>query len=272
LIGAFWRPTDAIAAWKLPHIAWLFVQLGMGGVLGILTYLLVRAAKSAAEESAYLLGAIAISAGMSGYLALSPITTCAIAGALLINLPLEHVARLRTAIVTVERPLDLIFLLIAGAIWDPTAWQGWVLAPIFVFARVGGKLIGGYVAKRAGPEELPDPVTLGLALAPQSPIAIATIVSYVTLYKPDARGASNLPWMMTAVIVGGVLTELTVQAIVRFRGGLQLDRNAPPDDMHSQAPPPVARTDEGKEGVAASIPSAPRVPTFAAPGDGADRS
>ena len=90
-------------------------------------------------------------------------------------------------IAQVERPLYLIFLLVAGALWDPRAWQGWVLAPVFVLSRVGGKLIGAHVAKRTGPEELPDAGTLGLALAPQSPIAIATIVSYVTLYKP-ARG------------------------------------------------------------------------------------
>ena len=31
LICAFFRPTDAYSTWKLPHIAWLFVTLGMGG-------------------------------------------------------------------------------------------------------------------------------------------------------------------------------------------------------------------------------------------------
>ena len=87
LICAFFRPTDAMSAWKLPHIAWMFVTLGMGGVLGILTYILVRSAKSQAEEMALLLGAIALSAGMAGYLAISPLVTCAIAGALLTNLP-----------------------------------------------------------------------------------------------------------------------------------------------------------------------------------------
>ena len=49
--------------------------------------------------------------------------------------------------------------------------------------------MGAHVATRVGPEELPDPDTLGLALSAQSPIAIATIVSYVTLYRGD--GASN---------------------------------------------------------------------------------
>src|SRR5262249_36577534 len=34
LICAYFRPADAFGAWRLPHIAWLFVTLGLGGVLG----------------------------------------------------------------------------------------------------------------------------------------------------------------------------------------------------------------------------------------------
>jgi hypothetical protein len=145
--------------------------------------------------------------------------------------------------VTVERPLYLIFLLIAGALWDPTAWQGWVLAPVFVFARVSGKVMGGYVAKYFGPAELPDAGTLGLALSPQSPIAIAIIVSYATLYKSQTGDSTNMPWLMTACIGSAVITELTVQTIVRLRGGLRFDMRgssmssyAPWDDAASPAP------------------------------------
>ncbi|HWL84682.1 MAG TPA: hypothetical protein VNO21_02710, partial [Polyangiaceae bacterium] len=148
LICAAFRPTDAVAAWKLPHIAWIFVTLGTGGVFGILTYALLRSAKNANEEFAYLLGAIALSAGMSGYLALSPLVTCAIAGALLANLPHKKFEQLKETMLQVERPLYLIFLLIAGALWDVTAWQGWLLAPVFVSSRIGGKLIGAHIAKR----------------------------------------------------------------------------------------------------------------------------
>ena len=227
LICAAFRPTDAVAAWKLPHIAWIFVTLGMGGVFGILTYALLRSAKNASEETAYLLGAIALSAGMSGYLAISPLVTCAIAGALLTNLPHKNFDQLKATMLQVERPLYLIFLLIAGAMWDVTAWQGWLLAPVFVSARVGGKLIGAHVAKRTGPEGLPDATTLGLALAPQSPAAIATIVSYATIYKPHATEAASLGWLMTACIAGAVITEIIVQATVRMRGGLRIDFRSP---------------------------------------------
>jgi len=238
LICAFFRPGDALSAWRLPIVAWLFVTLGLGGVLGILTYVLVRSAKTAAEEMAYLLGAIGISAGMSGFLGISPLVSCAIAGALLTNLPHKNLDRLKATIGLVERPLYLIFLLVAGALWDPTAWEGWALVPIFVFSRVAGKLFGAIVAKSAGPEGLPDAGTLGLALSPQSPIAIATIVSYVTLYRPLTAGAHALPWLMTACIGGAVLTELTVQAIARVRGGLGISDLRSPS-MVSAPPPPM---------------------------------
>lgn len=245
LICAYYRPADDVSAWHLPHIAWLFVTLGLGGVFGILTYVLVRGAESEAQEMALLLGSTAISAGMSGYLGVSPLVTCAIAGALLTNLPYKGMARLRQTMVQVERPLYLIFLLVAGALWDPTAWQGWLLVPVFVFARVSGKVIGAHIGKITGPAGLPDPATLGLALSPQSPISIATIVAYVTLYR-RATTAPVLSWLMTTCIGGAVLTEVVVQVVARLRGGLTLERDpaagsiypAPPHEMDSLTPPP----------------------------------
>jgi hypothetical protein len=129
---------------------------------------------------------------------------------------------LRASILQLERPLYLIFLLVAGALWDPTAWQGWVLVPVFVLARVGAKVLGAALAVRTGPPQLPDTGTLGIALSPQSPIAIAIIVSFSTIYASgEARTA--IAWMTTAVIGGAVLTELGVQVIARLRGGLRFE-------------------------------------------------
>jgi hypothetical protein len=223
LVCSFFRPADEIGMWKLPAVAWTFVTLGMGGVLGILAHVLLRGAQGPAEETAYLLGAVALSAGMSGYLAVSPLVVCAVAGAVLTNLPQRHVVSLRDAILQLERPLYLIFLLVAGALWQPMAWQGWFLAPVFALARVGAKVFSAHAAVRAGPAQLPDAGTLGLALSPQSPIAIATIVGFATLYGGAEAPGSRVPWMTTAVIGSAVLTEIAVQAIARLRGGLRFD-------------------------------------------------
>ena len=257
LICAFFRPSDAVAAWKLSHIGWLFVTLGMGGVLGILTYVLVRSASSLPEEVAYLLGAIALSAGMSGYLGISPLVSCAIAGALLTNLPHKDARELKQTMIQLERPLYLIFLLIAGALWDPTQLAGWVLVPVFALTRVAGKIVGAHVAEHTGPKELPDATTLGLALAPQSPIAIATIVSYMTLYGVRPAATS----LMTAVIGSAVITELAVQAIARGRGGLKFDIGNP--SFSSIRPPPPSFMSAALHATDAALgaPTLPDIPT-----------
>jgi Kef-type K+ transport system membrane component KefB len=186
---------------------------------------------------------------------------CAIAGALLINLPYQNVERLKATLAQVERPLYMILLVIAGALWDPTAWQGWALVPIFVAARVAGKIMGARVAKRVGPKELPDATTLGLALSPQSPVAIATIVSYYAIYRTQTENAANLPWLMTATIGGAVLTELTVQILVRMRGGLRFELGS------LSIPPPSVRpvamvNDPGHE---PAIPTPAALPKIADP-------
>ncbi|HMY19947.1 MAG TPA: hypothetical protein PKA58_26655, partial [Polyangium sp.] len=95
--------------------------------------------------------------------------------------------------------------------WRPGEWQGWVLAPAFVLARVAGKRLGAIWSKRAGPKELPSAGMLALALAPQSPISIVVIVSAATLY--EGQGAERVRWAINAVIIGGVLTEVVVRLL-----------------------------------------------------------
>jgi hypothetical protein len=252
ILNAYYRPSDAFSTWRIPAVAWVLITLGLAVLLGVLTHVLVRSARSKAEEFALLLGAIALTAGVAGHFSISPLVTGAGAGAVFVNLPLPNAIRLRATMRSLERPLYLIFLSVAGALWNASAWQGWVLAPMFVFARVSGKVIGAHIAKQTGPESLPDASTLGLAFAPQSPISIATIVGYVTLYGVSQRRADG--WLMTACIVGAVLTEVTVQGIVQLRGGLALEpkRNVSHDSIHgsfaeSEAPSPSAATPADRE-------------------------
>lgn len=209
-VAIYFRPEGTGIQWQLPSSAWFLVTLGLGGTLGIISYVLLRGAHNAAEEVALLLGAVALSAGVSGYLALSVPVICAIAGALMANLPMRDLQGLRTTLMTVERPIYLIFLLVVGAQWRPGEWQGWVLAPAFVLARVAGKRLGAIWSKRLGPKGLPSARMLALALAPQSPISIVVIVSAATLYGSNAP--ERVRWAINAVIIGGVLSE----GVVRF--------------------------------------------------------
>ena len=209
VVAIYFRPEGTGIRWVLPSSAWFLVTLGLGGALGIVSYVLLRGARNAAEELALLLGAVALSAGVAGYLALSVPVICAIAGALMANLPMRDLEGLRATLAMVERPIYLIFLLVVGAAWRPGEWQGWVLAPAFVLARVAGKRLGAIWSKRAGPKELPSARMLALALAPQSPISIVVIVSATTLY--EGHGHERIRWAINAVIIGGVLSEFVVR-------------------------------------------------------------
>jgi hypothetical protein len=209
LIACLFRPTTEATRWILPGSAWLLVSLGLGGILGILTYALLRGTENASEELALLLGAVALSSGMAGYLALSPVVICAVAGALLANLPLRDAEGFTKVLQDVERPLYLIFLLFAGASWRPAEWQGWLVAPVFVAARVAGKYLSAAAIAGSGADEhLPPAGQLSRALMPQSPTSIVAIVSAATLY----HDATRIRWGMNAVIIGGVLTELVARS------------------------------------------------------------
>lgn len=213
LTAIFFRPQGHVL-WTLPTSAWFLVEVGLGGVLGIVTYVLIRGAKSTTERLSLLLGAIALSAGMAGYLALSVPVVCAVAGALLANLPMHDTDGFKRILLDVERPLYLVFLVVVGASWRPSEWQGWVLAPAFVFARVVGKRLGAIWAKRLGPPELPSARELSLALLPQSPIAIVCVVSASTLFQNS--NLDRVRWSINAVIIGGVLTEVVVRVLERI--------------------------------------------------------
>jgi hypothetical protein len=231
LAAIFFRPQGHVL-WTLPSSAWLLVEIGLGGVLGIVTYVLIRGASTSTEKLALLLGAIALSAGMAGYLALSVPVVCAVAGALLANLPMTDAEGFKRTLLDVERPLYLVFLVVVGAAWRPTEWQGWILAPTFVFARVIGKRLGAIWSKRLGPRELPSARELSLALVPQSPIAIVCVVSASTLFHNN--NVERIHWATNAVIIGGVLTELVVRALERLG-----PRGAPPSIAAHHGPEEV---------------------------------
>lgn len=246
VVAIFFRPESGTTMWVLPPSAWLLVSLGLGGVLGILSYILIRGARTETEELALLLGAIALSAGMAGYLALSVPVVCAIAGALLANLPLRDPDGLRRILLDVERPIYLIFLLIVGASWRPGEWQGWIIAPVFVLARVAGKYLGAMLARELGPAELPPARDMAVALTPQSPIAIVGIVAAATLYGDS--GAERIRWALNAIIIGGVLTEIAIRTIERLdaRRAVLLAPSDPADASDASAtddgPPSAAGT------------------------------
>lgn len=207
-VAIMFRPDRTVTLWHLPRSGWFLMTLGLGALLGIVVYLLVRNVEDEKEQLALLMGAVALASGMAGYLALAVPVVCALAGAVLINFPMRNGERIVRTLRDVERPLYLLFLFILGAAWRPDEWQGWVLGLVFAISRAYGKIVAMRVATWFD-RDLPDWKPLAVALLPESTIAIVVLFSATAIDGASAN--APVRWAVNAVIVGSVLTEIAVQ-------------------------------------------------------------
>lgn len=212
-IAAYFRPPGAAVAWQLPGTAWLFVTLGMGTTIGGLIYLTLGRVKAGPEFSLLMLGSVCFASGMAGYLRLSPIVVCFIAGVILVNLPGGSQHHVRGALARLERPIYLLFLLIAGSLWQVSDWRGWVLMVFFVAARLGGNWLAVMFCLKRGLGELQRDERRSLVFAPVGTLSIATVVNAKDLYS-----SATMPWIVTTVIGGAMVTEFIVQFATRGIG------------------------------------------------------
>jgi Kef-type K+ transport system membrane component KefB len=233
-ITAYFR-VDVSGTWQLPDTAWIFVSLGLGVAIGVLIFAMIRVPVSNAEFLAVVLGAIAFASGLAGYLRLSPIAICFIAGVLVTNFPNEQRDSVFKILHHLERPVHLLFLMIAGAVWNVADWRGWVLVPLFVAGRVLGKWTGVIASKTAVGAYLPSSFTDERNwVTPLSGLSVALVISVQSLYA-DA----GLPWIVTAVIGGSIVTEFLVSRTGPSGSDAapvaqidDLERSGPIDELH----------------------------------------
>ena len=207
LLVAFFRPEGLQVAWQLPGVAWIFIILGLGTMMGAVIYVLITMADTGPHFALALLGSVAFAGGMASYLRLSPVVVCFIAGAIAVNFPGEWRARASEALTRLERPIYFVFLVIAGALWRGAGWYGWVMMLLFVAARFAGKwLATTSVRSQAREAGFGAAESRAITLAPIGALSIAVIVSAQDLYL-----SPNLPLLVTAVIGGAVVTEIVTQ-------------------------------------------------------------
>jgi hypothetical protein len=241
---------------QLPDTAWLFVSLGLGVALGALFFAMVRVPVSNAEFLAVILGSIAFASGLAGYLGLSPIVICFIAGTLVINFPCDQRESIFRILNHLERPIHVLFLVVAGAVWSIGDWRGWVLVPLFVAARTAGKWLGVLGAHASVGHALPDGFADRRTLvSPLSSLSIALVVSVASLHT-----APTLAWVTTAVIGGAFLIELVVQFLPEPRVAVaRRSTEQPAVEVATATATTVGAPDEEIE----RPPMKPRPPTLA---------
>lgn len=209
-VAAYFRPQGASVAWHLPGTAWLFITVGLGTIVGGVLYGTLSNLKAGPEFSLLMLGSIAFTAGLAGFLRLSPLVVCFIVGLILVNMPGGSKQQIREALERMERPIYLIFLVVAGSLWDVTEWQGWALMVLFVAARLLGKWVSVVLCRKSLPGGISREEEQTLIYSPLGALSIAMVVSAQDLYFGPA-----VSWIVTAVIGAAVVTEVIVQFAFR---------------------------------------------------------
>lgn len=203
-IMAYFRD-DSASTWQLPRTAWLFVTVGLGVMIGVLIFAAIRLPRSNAEFLAMVLGAVAFASGLASVLRVSPIVICFIAGVLITNFPNDQREGVFRILNRLERPIHLLFLMIAGALWSVFDWRGWALVPLFIACRIAGKWLGVVITRASVGSVLPVEFTTHRQLVlPMSTLSIALVVSI------ERFRDLGLNWVVTAVIGGAAVTELIV--------------------------------------------------------------
>jgi hypothetical protein len=186
---------------------WFVLSLCLGTLLGFLLHLLTQMRCSEEELLIFVVGMVLFSSGIALYLNLSPLFINAVMGLLIANLRGSK-DRIFSLLVRLEKPFYIVFLILAGAIWQPGSAWALPLAAVYLGLRFVGKLSGGALAARAAADAVRPPLAMGLGLVSQGGMAIAMVMNY---YQLSTGPVTDV--VVTVVLISVILNELAGPAL-----------------------------------------------------------
>jgi hypothetical protein len=181
---------------------WLAAILLLGIACGLLFRIFLG--RSTADDDRTFLascGVIVLTSGLAAALGISPLFTCAAAGAT-VSLTTRKGGALEQVMERLERPALAMLSIFAGAMWRPIFGLLWLL-PIAYFAA---RLVAVRVAARVGLVTRPGlapVVSVGAALLAQGSVAAAIAINHAQIY-PD-EGPLVLATILTPMVLVDVL-------------------------------------------------------------------
>lgn len=184
------------------------VAIGVGG--GALFHLFLGGERKPDRLFIALAGAIVLASGTATYLRLSPLLTCMLVGAILVNTSSSR-TEIATVLGAAERPAYYVLLIFAGMSWRPSAQAAWLVpVALFLLARTACK-VGVPRAATWWNGALPmlGP-RWGRALLGQGGLAVALAFDYLLQH-----GALLPNVVFTAAVTSVLLTEFAAVRLVR---------------------------------------------------------
>jgi hypothetical protein len=226
VLAMFHRPIVGTVRAPTPT-EWVAITMGIGLVGGWLFHLFLGEERSPDRLFIALAGAVILTTGAANYVGMSPLLPGMLLGVILVNTTRQR-DLVRETITRVERPLYFIMLVCAGALWAPSAADGFVLVLAYLLVRAAVRVGGARLVSRANGVHGAFGPRWGLGLLGQGGLAIALGLDYLTTLS------AVLPNLVfTTAILSVILTDL-------FSAKLALDALAEvPEYVELPAPPAV---------------------------------
>ena len=190
---------------------WAWVTVLLGGALGVLFSLFLAGDESDNSRFLALVGIIAFASGGAYFLELSPLAVNLSMGFVLVNFA-RGGQLLHTTLESTERPMTLVLLIFAGALWQPTELVPTMLVlGGFLVARTGAKWLASVIAGW-GTSLRKD---LFRGLLAHGNVTLAMAVSFRLVYDGEAAKIAY-----SAVLGSIILNDLMAPRLLR---GLLVD-------------------------------------------------
>lgn len=220
LVSTFHRDVPG-AALSLRATEWAVLSVGLGITLGLLFTAFLLGDESANGRFLALVGIITFGAGAAWWLRLDPLVVNLSLGVVVANTASAG-RRVRQTLKSTERPMALVLLVLAGALWQPPRGLAPELVGVaiagFIALRLVGKIIGSALAAWGTPLR----ADLFRGMLGQGEVTVAMAVSFRLIYTGPV-----VDLVYTAVLASVVVYDLVAPRVLRAllldAGALQLE-------------------------------------------------
>ncbi|MCB9762390.1 MAG: hypothetical protein H6739_21515 [Alphaproteobacteria bacterium] len=214
LLSALFHSQADINGHPLDATHWFVVSVMLGGLLGALFHFFIGEEHNTEKQFMAFVGIVVFASGSAYYLELSPLLMNMVLGVAMVNVTDDSTEDVIAVLESTRRPMYILLLFFAGAMWVPVGWMGLLLALGYVLIRNLGVFVGGFVAAVSqGEGHRRD---MGRALLGQGELAVAMALNFYLVFKDDPLA----DLVFTAVLVSVLLNELWSTRLLR---GLLID-------------------------------------------------
>lgn len=207
---------SAEGAQKYSPSLWAWVTVLLGAALGFLFSLFLAGDESDNSRFLALVGIIAFASGGAYFLELSPLAVNLSMGFVLVNFARGgHL--LHSTLESTERPMAIVLLIFAGALWTPTDLEVTLVALVgFITLRTAGKWLASVVAGWG--TSLRKDIFRGLLA--HGDVTLAMAVSFRLVY---GGGAADIAYsvVLGSIIINDLLAPRLLRGLLADEGEIQ---------------------------------------------------